>query len=148
MVDDEDFERLNCYSWSALWSPFTKSFYARRVVPQENGKQRAILMHRDVLGLGPSDKIWVDHRNHDTLDNQRNNLRKATSSQNTMNSTRRRGNNTSGFKGVSLRKKTGKWQAFINIDKKRVHLGFFDTAEEAYRIRQAKAIEVYGEFAA
>jgi len=41
-------------------------------------------------------------------------------------------NNTSRFKGVSYNKSTKKWQANININKKRIYLGSFKTEEEAY----------------
>ena len=45
-------------------------------------------------------------------------------------------NNTSGFKGVSYNKNIGKYHAYINLNKKRVHLGTYDTAEEAANIRK------------
>ena len=44
--------------------------------------------------------------------------------------------NTSGRKGVSLYKATGKWSAYIHIDKKRVHLGYYKTMEEAVEARK------------
>lgn len=43
--------------------------------------------------------------------------------------------NTSGVKGVSWYKKTGKWRAFIKIEKKYKHLGLFETIEEAAEAR-------------
>jgi len=44
-------------------------------------------------------------------------------------------NNTSGFKGVSFRKNSNRWQASITLKGKRKHLGTFDTAEEGYQAR-------------
>lgn len=44
--------------------------------------------------------------------------------------------NTSGYKGVSLFKKTGRWQAYIYIAKKRVHLGYYETVEQAAKARK------------
>lgn len=44
--------------------------------------------------------------------------------------------NTSGYKGVSLFKATGKWSAYMHIDKKRKHLGYYDTMEEAVKARK------------
>jgi hypothetical protein len=49
-------------------------------------------------------------------------------------------NNTSGFKGVSFHKGTGKWQARITFNEVEYPLGYFDTAEEAAAARQ-KALE-------
>ena len=40
-------------------------------------------------------------------------------------------NNTSGYKGVCLVKKTNKYKSYINVDKKGVYLGIFPTAVEA-----------------
>jgi group I intron endonuclease len=47
--------------------------------------------------------------------------------------------NTSGFKGVSLFKRTGKWAASLRVNKVQIHLGYFDTAElaNAQRLREA-----------
>ena len=42
-------------------------------------------------------------------------------------------NNTSGYKGVCLVKKTNKYKSYINVDKKRIHLGYFLTIEEGAR---------------
>lgn len=44
-------------------------------------------------------------------------------------------NNTSGYKGVSLIKKTGRYRAYITLRGKRKHIGIFDTAEEADQAR-------------
>ncbi len=44
--------------------------------------------------------------------------------------------NTSGYKGVSLFKKTGKWQAYIYLKRKRVHLGYYETKELAAKARK------------
>lgn len=44
--------------------------------------------------------------------------------------------NTSGCKGVSLFKATGKWQAYMHINRKRQHLGYYETMEEAVKARR------------
>lgn len=44
--------------------------------------------------------------------------------------------NTSGYKGVSQYKANDKWTAYIHIDKKRVHLGYFKTKQEAINARK------------
>lgn len=56
-------------------------------------------------------------------------------------------NNTSGYKGVYLYKKTGRWRAKIGYDYRYVHLGYFDTAKEAAQAYKDAAIELYGEHA-
>lgn len=45
-------------------------------------------------------------------------------------------NNTSGHTGISLNKKTGKWEAYINFQKKHYHLGVFNDKNEAIGARE------------
>lgn len=72
----------------------------------------------------------VDHINGDKLDNRIANLRLASCSQNQQNrATDKR--NKSGFTGVSWDRGTQKWRAKICIDRRQVHLGVFDTPEQA-----------------
>lgn len=94
LVDDEDFEELNQWKWHA-WKPQNGSFYARRSLLC--GK---VLMHRQILGLKCGDLREGDHRNHNTLDNTRSNLRICTHKQNLMNQKPQRWGVSSRFKGV------------------------------------------------
>lgn len=70
-VDWRDYRALSSYKWHAIWSPGTRSFYAQRSTDRPN--RTTIRMHRQILGV--SDRLQVDHKNHDTLDNRRANLR-------------------------------------------------------------------------
>jgi hypothetical protein len=88
----------------------------------------------------------TDHINHNKLDNRKSNLRVCTDLQNARNSTYRP-NNTSGFKGVSLRKKYGTWSADIKINYFHKFLGYFSSPEEAAHAYDNAAKEIYGEFA-
>ena len=94
---------------------------------------RRILAHRlawfVVHGELPSSPL--DHFNGDRTDNRIANLRLCTNSQNLQNRGKQ-ANNTSGYMGVSWHKVRSKWRATIQIDKKHMHLGLFDTAEDAY----------------
>lgn len=93
----------------------------------------------------PKNKPCVDHINGDTSDNRLANLRYATIIENGRNR-KMSSRNTSGIKGVSFDKKSGRWHARIQIDGIRVHLGLFKTKEEAQNARIAKVNEVFGEF--
>ena len=147
-IDDADYEHLSQWRWRAKWNPCTHSYYAARniwvVSPDGKRQCRFVSMSRLILGLTDS-KIQADHKNGDTLDNQRENLRAATPAQNAANRKRRK-TNTSGFKGVSYYPKTKSWRARIHVAGKGVFLGDFKTKEEAHAAYQKKALELFGEF--
>lgn len=88
----------------------------------------------------------IDHVNGDAADNRIENLRAANRSQNNANSALRN-RNASGFKGVSLHKKTGKWQASIKVDGKGRHLGLFSDPVKAHAAYCSAASEIFGSFA-
>ena len=84
---------------------------------------------------------YVDHINHDGTDNRRCNLRTGNaligSNQSHNNINHKLGrNNTSGYKGVIYLKDNDKWVAQIGINYKTIHLGTFNTKEEAIQARK------------
>lgn len=91
-------------------------------------------------------KEHIDHINQDKSDNSISNLREASPRQNKYNqglTTR----NTSGFKGVSFHKASGKWRAQINHNNATKYLGLYGTAEEASMAYDKASKEIHGEFA-
>ena len=105
---------------------------------------RTVYLHRLIMGL--PDEFEIDHINMDKTDNRRCNLRIATHSENQMN----RGvrcDNTSGFKGVCLDKRTDKYFAYINASGKRTYLGTFDDKYHAAEAYDKAAILLHGEYA-
>lgn len=80
----------------------------------------------------------IDHINGVRDDNRLCNLREATRSENLQNKKKYR-NNSSGLVGVSWHKITGKFSAYIRVNNRQIHLGLYDTPEEAHsRYAQAK----------
>lgn len=138
-VDDEDFEYLNQFRWSL------PSGYAGRTITVD-GKRSAILMHREIMGCTKGDGQEVDHIDGNRLNNQRSNLRLVTRTQNHGNC-RHRDNCSSKFKGVTLVKRTGKWQAQITCNYKDYYLGSFMTETDAALAYNKKALELFGEHA-
>jgi hypothetical protein len=93
----------------------------------------------------PLNKSCVDHIDNNRLNNNIDNLRFASHSENAMN--RQIGNrNTSGFKGLTFHKKSNKWMAQLIINGENKYLGLFETIEEANNARVKKANELFGEF--
>jgi hypothetical protein len=87
----------------------------------------------------------IDHINGIKSDNRICNLREATRSQNGMNRAIPK-NNTSGYKGVSFMKETGKWRARVIVNYIPTCLGIFDTPELASEAYKKYAKQVFGEF--
>jgi HNH endonuclease len=138
LVDDADFERVSRYKWSAWWSGW--NWYATTHKPRPSHER--IYMHRFIIDAPKG--IKVDHKDRDGLNNQRENIRLATNPQNSQNTGLSLAN-TSGYKGVARFRE--KWQAGIKVNYHRIHLGHFNTAEEAARAYDSKARELFGEFA-
>jgi uncharacterized protein YktA (UPF0223 family) len=88
--------------------------------------------------------LTIDHIDGNKSNNKFSNLRLATQSQQICNTTKRC-DNSSGHKGVHFNKKKQKYEAYIKIDKKQ-HLGSYKTFKEAVAARQAKELELFGEF--
>lgn len=74
----------------------------------------------------------IDHINEIRDDNRMCNLRLANHQENGQNQSNPRTHNTSGFLGVSWHKCGKKWRAYITLNGKIKHLGYFNTAEEAH----------------
>jgi len=106
-------------------------------------RQNTIHMHRVILNC--TDHMQTDHVDGDGLNNRRSNLREATCGQNQRNQ-RIAKSNTSGFKGVSFRILTGKWQAHIKVNGRKKHLGLFSTPEEAHVAYCEASAKYHGEF--
>ncbi len=103
---------------------------------------RLVWLH--VYGEWPAEQL--DHINGQRTDNRLCNLRAASHVQNTYN----RGpqsDNTSGYKGVSWKKKSRKWQAVITVNRCQKHLGYFESVEDAHAVYAEAARELHGEFA-
>jgi hypothetical protein len=109
-----------------------------------------LAMHRILLGLQKGDKVFVDHKNKDGLDNRKCNLRTCTNQQNQQNAKRRKDAPTR-YRGITYAKKSlgskKLWYAQIRINGKRISLGSHKTQRDAAIAYDLAAIRYHGEFA-
>ena len=140
--DHSDAEIVEGHRWHVHSNSHVSGlFYAWTSQRNSSGKREYLSMH--VLLMG---RPMVDHINHNGLDNRRSNLRSATHAQNNANQRPRKGG-ASQYKGVYLKKKTGKWRARIKVDGRDLHLGYFFDEAAAARAYDAAARQAFGEYA-
>jgi hypothetical protein len=90
-------------------------------------------------------KEEIDHIKGIRDDNRWGKLRDATTVENRRN-VKRQKNNSSGFKGVHWHVRKKKWVARIAIEKRRLHIGMYDSKEAAYEAYKNAAKANFGEF--
>lgn len=139
IVDDDDYDRLAIYKWSA--DKRKRTVYAvRRLRTPKGKKQCKVYLHHQILPLAPG--MIIDHIDGNGLNCRKTNLRAASVRLNAANRT------SFEFIGVSWHKGAGKWQARIKINYKEIYLGLFGTREAAAAAYNKAAIKYNGEFAA
>ncbi len=141
IIDATDLPLVDGANWCVSQKPGQPAYAMTNIT--RNGKRTSLKMHRLIMGLPDGE---IDHRDGNSLNNRRCNLRVATRSQNECNKGKPR-NNTSGFRGVSFFKPHGKWKAQIVLNGKARHLGYFATPEEAHAAYVAARPIFHGEFA-
>lgn len=144
LVDEEDYEKFNKFIWHRNDKKCGKLVYVVRSYYRSDGKKRSLVLHREIMNC--PEGMFVDHINHNTLDNRKCNLRIVTCQQNNSNSVKWT-KYTSKFKGVSFDNKNKKWLAQIQFEKKKMHIGRFNNEEDAAREYDKKAKELFGEYA-
>ena len=136
--DERDKKLVDSFKWHIVGG-----YVQTEIGSRKDGTRKTLRLHR--LILQPKQTEIIDHINRNPLDNRRSNLRICNKSQNGMNRGRQN-NNTTGYKGVSLHKPTGKFRAYITVNGKTQHIGLFDTANIAHKKYLNKSRELHKEF--
>jgi hypothetical protein len=143
MIDECDLPLLyqyNCY----IAKNGQKKYLKCNIIM--NGKKTTGIFHRILLSAKKDQQI--DHKDGNGLNNQRNNLRFASGSQNCANKKKVfRKTTTSIFKGVHWCNIRKTWIAKIEKNGKKIYLGASEIQEVAASLYNKKAIELFGEFA-
>lgn len=123
LVDYDDFDWLMERRWF-----LSDTGYAMRMEGGRKNRHK-VTMHRLIMGFPTAE---VDHINRNKLDNRRSNLRLVVvASVDNQQNVGVRADNTSGYRGVYLEKKTGRWRAEVMLRQRKHRLGGFATPEEA-----------------
>jgi len=140
IIDVEDFEKVNSHN-GAWFSQISKGMETLYVVSniKDGDNRRGIRLHRLIMDTPAG--LVVDHINHDTLDNTRNNLRNVTVSENLQNQNIQR-MSKSGYRGVIWFKPTGKWMVRVTVSKKSKFIGYFTDVDEAGRVAHESRIKL------
>lgn len=146
LVDDEDFDELNKFNW------FYCRGYGFRNSSRLNGPTRLIPMHRVIMNTPKG--MFTDHRDHNGLNNQKNNLRICNHAQNMANRRKQVNGITSKFKGVVvLNSRSGlnkSYRTYIEINGKKITKSFpftHDGEIAAAKHYNELAKKHFGEFA-
>lgn len=116
------------------------------LVGYNSDNSKTIKMHRYIMGLTENDSQVIDHINSTRkMDNRKCNLRITSQAKNTINRQTSK-TNTSGITGVSFNRRKQKWVAYITYNKKRKHLGYFSSKEEAIIARKEAENKYFKEF--
>ena len=158
LIDTEDLSRLIEYNktWHS-WPCHTDDTYyiiASVYVSKNNieDKSTTIFMHSFIMNASTRDKanrIIVDHKNNNPLDNRKENLRIADNDQNTKNRKGKNKNNKSGYRNVFWSTKDERWLVVLQIEKKSKCFGRFkfnDLAKAGILAEEMRQLH-YGEYA-
>lgn len=135
LIDIEDLDKVK----DCLWHDNKSGSGSTYAVNNKVG-----FLHRYIMDA--PDGMDVDHKEQDTLDNRRSNLRICTNYENNLNKPIRK-TNKSGYKGVCWHTAANKWVAQLNHGGKRVHCSWHEDKKDAARSYNVAALKYHGEFA-
>ena len=148
-IDEEDYERVMALKWGVDTSALRRGLgvYFIHTYFDKFGihNKYNIYLHRHIMHSEYKDGIIIDHKDGNTLDNRKSNLRRCNRTENNRNRKISKVN-TSGYKGVDFCKSNKKYQARIAVDNVRIHLGYFKTPEEAYAAYCEASNKYHGDF--
>lgn len=124
IIDTEDLDKVKYTKWKLSGSGYAMN------TPKYSGYSK----HMSRVILDTPD--FVDHINHNTLDNRKKNLRVVTRSQNQINVN---------YRGITVTK-SGKYYAHIKINQQMINLGVYTFEEEALFARWYAEKLVFKEF--
>jgi hypothetical protein len=133
IFDRDDLELVKKHTWSVAKGHIRTA-----------QKNKSVYLHSFLIELPEGQE--VDYINRNKRDVRRSNLRPVTRMQNTWNNSLRK-DSASGYRGVCYDKRGGRYMAYINANKTRTYLGYFNDAESAALAYDRAALKMHGEYA-
>ena len=144
LVEDRDYGYLMSWKWMASRQKNGDFYAKRRKAGKRCDKHVSIYMHRVIVNT--AEGMTTDHRNSNTLDNRRSNLRLCNKSENAHNCGVR-SDNSSGHRGICWHKKARKWQVRLKSHGVDKYLGLYKDLDKAIIARKTAEEKYVGEFA-
>jgi hypothetical protein len=139
LIDTDQADVVGRYRWNVMRGKHGAFYVMANLPHKERQEVSQILLHRLIMDAPKG--VFVDHIDHNPLNNTRANLRLASNGQNMQNLTRATKRSASGVLNVFWYKAYKKWEACIVVNKKSVKLGYFDDIREAEAVvKRARAI--------
>lgn len=128
LISKEDYASCKDRTWGINFSKFTHTFYVYN--HWKNPVRGSLALHRHIMGA--DENTIIDHINHETLDNRRENLRIASRTENRVNLNGALSNNKLGVRNIRWCDKKQKYMVRI----KQKHIGQFSCLDDAKRAAQ------------
>lgn len=145
LFDSDRYYDIYTYRWFVAWQPTLCGFYAVAHVYETDGRRTTLPFHRLILQCERAETI--DHKNHDSLNNLKSNLRVCSDVENQQNKVKCRSLKTSIYKGVHWRKDRNRFRVYITVKGVSLYVGSFKCEHEAARAYNDAAIKHFGEYA-
>ena len=141
IIDSEDFNEVDSIKNSWYVSKRRGMYYVY-YQPTIDGKRRTVMLHQFLLEtFGKKFEVVVDHIDGDTMNNRRKNIQ-VTSQLENVHKAKVMKTNKLGVKHVRFRSDRNKYQVQFERNRKNIHVGYFDTLDDAIQARDNYLKEV------
>jgi len=143
LVDDEDYDRVKLYNW-CIHGAARGYNITRRI---DSTQRPHIKLSNYIMR---NNNVIYDHIDRNFLNNQKENLRICTATQNAQNKTKLYSdliNYSSKYKGVAWYSRGKKWMVRIRANHENYFIGYFKDELEAAHAYDKAALKYHGEFA-
>ena len=137
-IDKADLTIVDSFpgTWIAKWNPTAQTFYARRNPFRSKGRaSKGAYMHRIIMGITDR-RVWVDHDDHNGLNNKRSNLIRSNVKLNGFNRRGAEQGSMSGRRNVYWNQRERQYMVWFVYNGKRYYFGYFIDIDEADRVVQ------------